>query len=69
MDLRPVGRHATDTGFVAEYRYRTDGPDSLLSQGVMLATVERGRISRILVTCGGSWDAAAEARILGTVSA
>ena len=56
----------TETGFVAEYAYRTGGDVSYLSMGIILATVEGGRISRIVTTCGGSWDAEAEARILGT---
>lgn len=56
----------TETGFVAEYSYRTHGEVSYLSVGLVLATVEGGRVSKIVVTCGGSWDAEAEARILGT---
>jgi quinol monooxygenase YgiN len=53
----------TETGFAAEYRYRTHGATSLLSVGVVLATVTAGRISRIVITCGGSWTADDEARI------
>lgn len=56
----------TSGGFVVEYRYRTTGDPSYLSIGVILGTVERGRISRVVVTCAGSWDAAAEESILGT---
>ena len=56
----------TSNGFVVEYAYRTTGEPSYLSIGVIVGAVERGRISRLLVTCGGSWDAAAEASILGT---
>jgi hypothetical protein len=56
----------TSTGFVAEYAYRTTGDSSRLSIGVVVGAVERGRISRLLVTCAGSWDAAAEQSILGT---
>lgn len=60
----------TDTGFVVEYAYRTGGSDvSTLSVGVILATVTGGRISRLLITCAGSWDAEAEARIYGVVTA
>jgi hypothetical protein len=55
----------TSSGFVVEYTYRTTGEPSYLSIGVIVGTVERGRISRLLVTCAGSWDAAAEASILG----
>ena len=56
----------TGNGFVVEYTYRTNGEPSSLSIGVIVGAVERGRISRLLVTCAGSWDAAAEERILGT---
>lgn len=55
----------TESGFIAEYAYRTTGPASHLSIGVIVATVERTRISRLVVTCGGAWDADAEAQILG----
>ncbi|HET6167200.1 MAG TPA: hypothetical protein VFE07_10260 [Marmoricola sp.] len=58
----------TETGFVAEYSYRTQGEVSYLSMGVVVATVEGGRISRLVVTCGGSWDAEAEATILGNAA-
>lgn len=53
----------TRTGFVAEYAYRTAGPDSRLSVGVILATVKDGAIRRLLITCAGAWDAATEVRI------
>jgi hypothetical protein len=60
----------TDAGFVVEYAYRTGGSEeSYLSVGVVLASVTGGRISGVLVTCAGAWDAAAEARIYGTVTA
>jgi hypothetical protein len=60
----------TANGFAAEYTYRTTGgPVSHLSIGTVLATLTAGRISRLLVTCAGSWDAEAEARILGSVGA
>ncbi len=55
----------TETGFVAEYRYRTRGDTSLLSVGLVLATITQGRISRVVTTCSGSWTADDEARILG----
>ena len=57
----------TDTGFVVEYDYRTTGGGaSTRSVGTILATVTGGRISRLLVTCAGGWDAATEAAIYGT---
>ena len=60
----------TDTGFVAEYAYRTGGTDDpRLSVGVILATIHGGRIARLLVTCAGAWTAADEARIYGVVTA
>ncbi len=58
----------TPTGFVAEYAWRTTGSPSYLSVGTVLATVTGGRISRVLCTCAGSWDAAAEATITGASS-
>lgn len=58
----------TESGFVAEYAYRTTEPVSHLSLGIMVATVERTRISRLVATCGGSWDAAAEETILGALA-
>lgn len=58
----------TEAGFVVEYAYRTSGEVSHLSMGVTVATVEGGRISRMVTTCGGSWDAVAEAQILGTAA-
>lgn len=59
----------TPTGFVLEYAWRTTGETSYLSVGTVLATVVDGRISRILCTCAGSWDSAAEAAIMGAVTA
>ncbi|GAA3651469.1 hypothetical protein GCM10022237_09120 [Nocardioides ginsengisoli] len=56
----------TPAGFAAEYRWRTTGETSYLSVGTVLATVTGGRISRLVCTCAGSWDAEAEARITGT---
>ncbi len=53
----------TETGFVAEYRYRTHGETSFLSVGLVLATITAGRVSRIVTTCSGSWTAEDEARI------
>lgn len=58
----------TPTGFVAEYAWRTTGSPSYLSVGTVLATVTGGRISRVLCTCAGAWDAAAEAAIVGASS-
>lgn len=60
---------STENGFVAEYCYRTRTNPSHLSLGVILATVTEGRISRLVVTCAGSWDAQAEARIFGAATA
>ena len=54
----------TEHGFVVEYDYRTTTEPSYLSLGVVLATVESGRIARLVMTCAGAWDAATEARIL-----
>ncbi len=60
---------ATESGFAAEYRYRTVGNQvAEVSLGVVLATVDAGRISRCVLTCAGSWDRAAEAEILGAES-
>lgn len=59
----------TAAGFVVEYAYRTIGEATRYSRGVMVATLDGGRITRLLVTCAGSWDAADEQRILGTVAA
>jgi hypothetical protein len=59
----------TPTGFAAEYRWRTTGTEtSYLSVGTVLATVTGGRISRIVCSCAGSWDAEAEARITGATA-
>ena len=62
-DMQP-----TPTGFAAEYAWRTSGATSYLSVGTVLATVTDGRISRVLCTCAGSWDAAAEAEIMGVTA-
>lgn len=59
----------TPTGFAAEYAWRTTGTPSYLSVGTVLATVTDGRISRVVATCAGSWDAAAEAAITGASTA
>lgn len=59
----------TPNGFALEYSWRTTGETSYLSVGTVLATVTDGRISRILCTCAGSWDSAAEAAIVGAVTA
>lgn len=59
----------TPTGFVLEYAWRTTGETSYFSVGTVLATVTDGRISRILCTCAGSWDQAAEAAITGAITA
>lgn len=58
----------TPTGFAAEYAWRTTGATSYFSVGTVLATVTDGRISRVVCTCAGSWDAAAEAEILGVAA-
>ena len=55
----------TENGFVAEYRYRTHGETSLLSVGLVLATITAGRVSRLVTTCSGSWTSDDEERILG----
>ncbi len=55
----------TERGFVVEYSYRTIGNEvDTRSDGVLVATVTGGRISRLLVTCAGSWTPEAEATIL-----
>lgn len=54
----------TPSGFVVEYGDRTLGEPSLASVGVMVATVDDGRISRLVVTCAGAWDSETETRIL-----
>ncbi|KRA37258.1 MULTISPECIES: hypothetical protein [unclassified Nocardioides] len=59
----------TPTGFALEYAWRTTGAPSYLSVGTALVTVTDGRISRILCTCAGSWDEAAEAAITGAITA
>ncbi len=59
----------TPHGFALEYSWRTAGETSYFSVGTVLATVTDGRISRILCTCAGSWDSAAEAAIMGGVTA
>ena len=56
-------------GVVIEYAYRTVATSSRYSTGVIVATVTAGRISRILVTCAGSWDPATEQRIRTAVAA
>jgi quinol monooxygenase YgiN len=58
----------TEHGFAVEYAYRTHGETSYLSVGLVLATVDDGLVSQLTVTCGGSWDADAEARILGATA-
>lgn len=60
----------TQNGFAVEYAVRTTGGStSYLSIGTMIATITAGRVSRLVVTCAGSWDAQAEAHILGHVGA
>lgn len=59
----------TPHGFALEYSWRTAGETSYFSVGTVLATVTDGRISRILCTCAGSWDSAAEAAVMGGVTA
>lgn len=54
----------TPSGFVVEYGDRTLAEPSLASVGVIIATVDAGRISRLVVTCSGAWDSETEARIL-----
>jgi hypothetical protein len=55
----------TERGFVVEYSYRTVGNETdTRSVGVIVATVGGGRISRMLVTCAGSWTPQTEAQIL-----
>jgi hypothetical protein len=54
----------TEHGFVVEYDYRTTTEPSTFSLGLLLATVESGRIARLVMTCAGAWDAATEARVL-----
>ena len=58
----------TENGFAVDYAYRTHGETSYLSVGLILAVVEDGLVSRATVTCGGSWDSDAEARILGAAA-
>lgn len=58
----------TPTGFAVEYRWRTTGAPSYLSVGTVLGTVTGGRISRIVCSCAGSWDAEAEERITGVAA-
>jgi hypothetical protein len=58
----------TENGFAGEYAYRTTGTaTSYLSIGTLLATVTAGRISHLIITCAGSWDADTESRILAGV--
>jgi hypothetical protein len=62
----------TRDGFVVDYAYRTVASDtqpSLLSVGLIAATVEAGRVSRATITCSGSWDADREAEIYGRTPA
>ena len=55
----------TENGFAVDYAYRTHGETSYLSVGLVLAIVGGRAGLPATVTCGGSWDADAEARILG----
>jgi len=56
---------STERGFVVEYSYRTVGNETdTRSVGVIVVTVRAGRISRMLVTCAGSWTPQTEAQIL-----
>ena len=58
----------TRDGFLAEYAYRTTATDtqpSALSVGLVAATVSGGRITRLVLTCAGSWTRDREAQILG----
>ncbi len=55
--------HATATGFAVEYAYRTLDEADLLSAGSMIVRVHEGRIARVFVTCGGSWDASTQRQV------
>jgi quinol monooxygenase YgiN len=55
--------HATATGFAVEYVYRTLDEADLVSAGSMIVRVHEGRIARLFVTCGGSWDAATQRQV------
>ena len=62
----------TRDGFVVDYAYRTVASDtqpSLLSVGLLAATVAAGRVTHVTITCSGSWDAAREAEIYGRTPA
>ena len=54
---------ATATGFAVEYAYRTLDEADLVSAGSMIVRVHEGRIARLFVTCGGSWDAAIQRQV------
>ena len=48
---------ATDTGFVIETIYRTTGHDvEYVSMSTILGTVQDGKVSRLLINCGGDWQ-------------
>ncbi len=54
----------TPTGFAVEYAYRTHGNQSTLAAGIMLVTLRDGLVSRLAITCAGSWSAETEARVV-----
>jgi len=54
---------ATPTGFAVEYAYRTLDEAELVSVGSIIVRVHEGRIARVFVTCGGSWDASTQRQV------
>jgi hypothetical protein len=53
----------TPTGFVVEYAYRTLDEADSVSVGTVIAKVHEGRIARLFLTCGGSWDAETQRQV------
>jgi hypothetical protein len=53
----------TPTGFVVEYAYRTLDEADSVSVGTIIAKVHEGRIARMFLTCGGSWDAETQRQV------
>ena len=62
----------TRDGFLVDYAYRTVASDtqpSVLSVGLIAATVADGQVSHATITCAGAWDAEHEAAIYGRTPA
>jgi|SRR5680860_506972 len=55
--------HATATGFAVEFAYRTLDEADLVSAGSRIVRVHEGQIARMLVTCGGAWNAETQRQV------